>query len=72
MSNDDLKCTRCGGPLDPGQFIPGLCCGCGMDPDITSLDTQAELTDLVIQQNTKARMCGCGYVHEPHERCGPW
>lgn len=24
------------------------------------------------QKEGKARICGCGHVHKPNERCGPW
>lgn len=55
---EELVCTCCGGPLDPGQWGGGICCGCAISP--------------FRNEPLKASMCGCGFVHDPNERCGAW
>jgi hypothetical protein len=74
---EELVCDRCGGPLDPGQWGGGICCGCAISPFQDEPDIFAgrsdgpKLTPEKIR-NYKAAVCGCGFVHGTNERCGPW
>jgi hypothetical protein len=61
--NDELVCDHCGGPLDPGQWNGGICCGCAISP-FANIDEP--------KYKQKASVCGCGFVHGSNERCGAW
>jgi hypothetical protein len=69
-------CAGCGKTRGSGSILNGVPCECGYVPaDIRKSSFAKPETEKVTcnegrQKEERARMCGCGEVHKPSERCG--